>query len=351
MADQVMAEQSKAVIAVDAHGGDHGIDVTLPATLAALDLDTGLKVQIVGRQSDYDRVLAANSVSGAGSDFASRLEFVPVDHFLPMDVSAVAALRRGRGSSLWEAISMVADGQADACVSGGNTGAMMALGVRKVGLLTGIERPVLMAYVPNVNGFTAALDLGANLSVSERQLVQFAVMGSITAEHVDGIENPRVGLLNVGHEDNKGPVTVQAAHAQLKNMPLNYIGFVEGNELYAGSVDVAVCDGFTGNLVLKSSEGLARMITEQLRNTLIGSARSRLGAWLARPALKSLLVRLDPSAHNGAPLLGLRGNLIKSHGHADTRAFTQAILEAAQAARKRLPERIDSLIQQYHLEA
>ncbi|HKJ18141.1 MAG TPA: phosphate acyltransferase PlsX [Xanthomonadales bacterium] len=346
-----MADKNKAVIAVDAHGGDHGLDVTLPATLDALEADHHLEIRMLGRQADFDQFLAAKSVAGINPQVKDRFDFVAVETELAMDVSPIAALRRGKGSSLWEAIALVANGEADACVSGGSTGAMMALGVRLSGMLTGIERPVLMSYVPNASGFTGALDLGANLSVSERQLVQFAVMGSITAEHVDGIENPRVGLLNVGHEDNKGPVIVQAAHALLKEMPLNYVGFVEGNDLYAGSVDVAVCDGFTGNLVLKSNEGLARMITSQMKNAMRGSFRGRLGAWIARPALKSLLVRLDPSAHNGAPLLGLRGNVIKSHGHANKAAFTQAIFEAAKTARKKLPKRIDSLIQQYNLEA
>ncbi len=346
-----MGDIKKPVIAVDAHGGDHGLSVTLPAAREALASDPDLEVRLLGRQTDIDRFLAAGSVSHVAPDDGGRLSFVSVEHFLPMDVSPVAALRRGEGSSLWEAISMVSNGAADACVSGGNTGAMMALGVRLVGMLPGIERPVLMAYIPNISGFTAALDLGANLSVNERQLVQFAIMGSMTAEHIDGIETPRVGLLNVGHEDNKGPITVQAAHSLLREAPLNYMGFIEGNDLYTGDVDVAVCDGFTGNLVLKSSEGLARMINEEIRNALGDSTRSRLGAWLAKPALQALLARLNPSAHNGAPLLGLRGNVIKSHGHADSAAFTQAILEAAQAARKQLPGRIDSLIQQYSLEA
>lgn len=350
-ADRVMAEQNRTVIAVDAHGGDHGLEVTLPATLAALESDSGLEVLMLGRQPELDQALAANFVPGTRSATHERLKLVPVEKALPMDVSPVAALRRGQGSSLWEAIALVAGGRADACVSGGNTGAMMALGVRLVGMLTGIERPVLMAYLPHGSGFTAALDLGANLSVSERQLLQFAVMGAVTAEHVDGIRNPRVALLNVGHEDNKGPVIVQAAHALLREMPINYIGFVEGNDLFSGSVDVAVCDGFTGNLVLKSSEGLARMIQGQIGDALRGTVRGRIGAWLARPALRGLLARLDPSAHNGAPLLGLRGNVIKSHGHADVKAFTQAINEAAKTARKQLPSRIDSLIQQYHLEA
>lgn len=345
-----MSQQNRTVLAVDAHGGDHGLAATLPAALAALREDAEIEIVMVGRREDIDGALTGTDGS-SDKALRDRLSFHYVDSALPMDVPAVTALRKGEGSSLWECIRLVAETRADGCVSGGNTGAMMALGVRLVGMLPGIERPVLMAYIPHASGFTAALDLGANLSVTERQLVQFAVMGSLTAEKVDGIANPRVGLLNVGHEENKGHMIVQAAHALLKQVPINYIGFVEGNDLYAGTVDVAVCDGFSGNLIIKSSEGLARMTRAQLRQAFSGSLRGRLGAWLARPALLSVLAGLDPSAHNGAPLLGLRGVVVKSHGHADAKAYRQAILEAAQAARKKLPRRIDNLIQQYHLEA
>ena len=344
-----MSKQDQAILAVDAHGGDHALGVTLPAAALSLQADPALEIILVGDRQEIEGEL--HSHGSEAQEWRSRLRIRDAETALPMDVRAVTALRRGEGSSLWESIRLVADGAADACVSGGNTGAMMALGVRLVGLLPGIERPVLMAYLPTATGSTAALDLGANLSVTERQLVQFAVMGSLTAEKVDGIENPRVGLLNVGHEESKGHVVVQAAHALLKDMPINYIGFVEGNDLYAGTVDVAVCDGFSGNLIIKACEGLARMTMSQLREAFSSTVPARMGAMLAGPALRSLLARLDPSAHNGAPLLGLRGTVFKSHGHADTRAYARAIHEAAQAARKRLPQRIDSLIQQYHLEA
>lgn len=342
----------KAVIAIDGHGGDHGLSVTLPAAINALESDPSIEIQFFGVESKIDDLLARDTaLRDSLSSPGERFSFHHVESCLPMDVRAVSALRRGQGSSLWEAIAQVAGNSADACVSGGNTGAMMALGVRQAGMIPGIERPVLMAYVPHSDGFTAALDLGANLSVNERQLVQFAVMGSVKAEHIDGIENPRVGLLNVGHEESKGTVTVQAAHQLLKEMPVNYIGFVEGNDLFTGKADVAVCDGFSGNLILKSSEGLARMAMETLQRSFKSSLRGRLGALLARPALESVLASMDPSAHNGAPLLGLRGIVVKSHGHANARAYTEAIMEAAQSARKQLPQKIDSLIQKYNLEA
>lgn len=344
-----MPQPEKAVLAIDAHGGDHGLSVTLPATLSALQQDSRLEIRLVGVIDQLEPALAAHG--GLSEPLASRLQLHAAESALPMDVTAISALRKGEGSSLWAGIQLVAEGAADACVSGGSTGAMMALGVRLLGMLPGIERPVLMAYIPHADGFTGALDLGANLSVTERQLVQFAVMGSLTAEKVDGISSPRVGLLNVGHEESKGHVTVQAAHGLLKEMPINYIGFVEGNDLYSGKVDVAVCDGFSGNLILKASEGLARLTISQLRQAFSAGLSGRLGGWFARRALKRVLEGLDPSAHNGAPLLGLRGVVVKSHGHADARAYTQAILEAGKAARKELPRRIDSLIRQYNLEA
>jgi len=347
-----MPERSKAILAVDAHGGDHGLAVTLPAALEALEADPAIEIAMVARKDDLDIALAG----GAGVPFRKaeadqRLRFQYADSALPMDIRAVSALRNGAGSSLCEAIRLVTEDLADGCVSGGNTGAIMALGVRQIGMIPGIERPVLMAHIPRNDGCTAALDLGANLSVTERQLVQFAVMGSLTTEHVNGVEKPRVGLLNVGHEESKGHMIVQAAHSLLKDVPINYVGFVEGNDLYTGAVDVAVCDGFSGNLILKSGEGLARMAMSQLRDAFSTTLRGRMGAWFARDALRGMLARMDPSAHNGAPLLGLRAVVVKSHGHADVMAYRQAILEAAQAARKNLPQRIDSLIQQYHLEA
>lgn len=342
-------QRRRIALAVDAHGGDRGLGVTVPAARAALAEDRELEIRLVGLAAELEPALQRPESAGQGP--AARLTVYPAESALPMDVRAVTALRKGEGSSLWEALRLVAEGRADGCVSGGNTGAIMALAVRLLGMLPGVERPVLMGYLPHRRGFTAVLDLGANLSVNERQLVQFAVMGSVAVERAGGRENPRVALLNVGHEDSKGHVLVQAANALLRDMPLNYIGFVEGHDLFNGKVDVAVCDGFSGNLILKSIEGLARMIAAELTEALSGSLRGRLGARLARPALRGVLARLDPSAHNGAPLLGLRGVVIKSHGHADVKAFSRAIMEAARAARIGIPQKIDSLVQQYHLEA
>jgi glycerol-3-phosphate acyltransferase PlsX len=333
------------VLALDAHGGDRGLSVSLPASLAALDADPRLQIILVGQQQELE-----SRLGGLKPAQRERLKVQPAESVLPMDAKPAAVLRRGRNSSMWNAFELVAEGKAHACVSSGSTAAMMVLGVKLIGMLPGIQRPALMAYVPNQNGVTGLLDLGANLSVSAQQLVQFAVMGSVTAQVVEGLEKPRVGLLNVGHEDGKGHDLVQEAHAMLNDLPLNYAGFIEGHDIFAGGIDIAVCDGFAGNLILKSTEGLARMIVTELKEAFNESWGGRLGAMLAGSSLRRLLARRDPSAHNGAPLLGLSGVAVKSHGGADRKGLTQAIIEAGREARRQVPKKIEASIHEYHLE-
>lgn len=340
-----MSVITPTILALDAHGGDQGLDVSVPAALNALETDKKLSIILVGDESKIECLL-----SGASIRSRERISIQGADSIIPMDAKPAAILRRGKASSMWNAFELVARGKANACISGGSTTAMMVLGVKLIGTLPGIQRPALMAYVPNIKSYTSLLDLGANLNVSAEQLVQFAVMGSVTASLVKGVENPSVGLLNVGHEDSKGHDLVREAHGMLNELPLNYLGFIEGHDIFNGKVDIAVCDGFVGNLILKSSEGLARMILKDLKTTLDESFASRLGASLAGPALRRLLVRRDPSSHNGAPLLGLNGVAIKSHGAADCNGMTRAILEAGREARQQVPKRIEASIRKYHLE-
>ena len=342
-----MKASDKTVLALDAHGGDRGLDVSVPGALAALEADRALSIVLVGNSNDIQQEL---DQLGPGSAIGARLSVHHADSVIAMDAKPAAVLRRGRDSSMWKAFELVAEHKADACISGGNTAAMMVTGVKLLGMLHGIQRPALMAYVPNMNGFTGLLDLGANLNVSADQLVQFAVMGSVTAQLAEGIENPRVGLLNVGHEDSKGHNLVKDAHDRLKSLPINYSGFIEGNDIYAGTVDIAVCDGFAGNLILKSGEGLARMLMQQFKDALSESTRSKAGASLAGPSLRRMLARLDPSAHNGAPLLGLNRVAVKSHGGSDLKGMTRAILEASREARRQVPRKIEASIHEYHLE-
>jgi glycerol-3-phosphate acyltransferase PlsX len=329
-------------LALDAHGGDHGPAVTVAAARAALARDPALGIVLTGIPQLVEPLLADAPLG--------RLEFLPCESALAPDARPVTVLRQGAASSLGAAVSLVASGAARACVSGGSTAALVALGLRILGPLAGIRRPALMSRIPARNGFTNMLDLGANLNVEAVQLVQFAIMGTVLSAR-EGCQNPSVGLLNVGHEETKGHAVVRRAHEMLAGLPLNYRGFIEGNDIFAGRVDVAVCDGFSGNLILKSSEGLARMLFDELRGTLHSSWRARLGGWLARPALRHMLERFDPAAHNGAPLLGLRGVVVKSHGGADVEMLVQAILEAGREARKHVPELIEELIENHKAEA
>jgi len=350
-------ESGRTTLALDAHGGDRGLSVSVPAALAALADDERLAIILVGDspalEAELDSALKSIGRSSAAeaTRCADRIRIHAADSVIPMDAKPAAVLRRGQGSSLWRAFELVAGQEADACVSGGNTAAMMIIGVKVLGMLAGIQRPALMAYVPNVRGHTGMLDLGANLEVSAGQLAQFAVMGAVTAREVEGIAEPRVGLLNVGHEDGKGHQTVREAHVTLKSLPLNYVGFIEGHDIFDGTVDIAVCDGFAGNLVLKSTEGLARMLVREFRQALNHNLASRVGALLAGPSLRRTLAHLDPAAHNGAPLLGLNGVAIKSHGSSDCRGLTRAILEAGREARRQVHKRIEFSIQEYQLEA
>ncbi|MBT8040543.1 MAG: phosphate acyltransferase PlsX [Xanthomonadales bacterium] len=338
----------QTILALDVHGGDQGLDVSVPAALAALAQDPHLDIILVGRESAIEAALESNDGS---PPFLERLQVEPAHSIVPMDAKPAHVLRRGRDSSLWKTFELVAEDRADACVSGGGTAAMMVTGVKLLGMLQGIQRPALMAWLPNDHAYTGMLDLGANLNVGADQLVQFAVMGDVTARIAEGIEAPRVGLLNVGHEDSKGHDTVQQAHERLRNLPLNYVGFIEGNGIFDGSVDIAVCDGFAGNLVLKSTEGLARMLMQQFREAFSDNLASKAGAWLAAPTLKRMLARLDPSAHNGAPLLGLRRVAVKSHGSSDLKGMTRAILEAGREARRQVPGKIEALVREYQLES
>jgi glycerol-3-phosphate acyltransferase PlsX len=332
----------KVRLALDAHGGDHGPRVLVAAARAALERDAGLEIILTGIRRQIEPLLA-----GTPRD---RLELHPCDSVLAADARPVSVLRRGAASSLGAAMERVASGTAQACISAGSTAALVTLGLKMLGPLAGIKRPALTSPIPAQNGHTNMLDLGANLGVDARQLVQFAIMGTVLSAR-EGCLNPSVGLLNVGHEETKGHAVVREAHELLAGLPLNYRGFIEGNDIFAGRVDVAVCDGFSGNLILKSSEGLARMLFGELRARLDSGWRARLGGWLAGPALRHMLERFDPAAHNGAPLLGLRGVVVKSHGGADREATVQAILEAGREARKHVPERIEELINKYKAEA
>jgi len=332
-------------IALDAMGGDHGPDVVVPAAFGALAESTDVDLVLVGNEHAID---AALRLVSSASD--PRISTLHASQSVEMDDSPAQVLRSKQDSSMRVAIDLVRDGKADACVSAGNTGALMAMARFVLKTLPGIDRPAIISELPTAKGHTHVLDLGANVESTSRHLFEFAVMGSELVSAVDDIERPRVGLLNVGQEGIKGHERVKEAARLLASSNLHYIGFVEGDDIYAGTADVVVCDGFVGNVALKSSEGVARMISGLMREEFDRSLSSRVAGLLARPVLRRLAGRMDPRSYNGASFVGLRGIVIKSHGRADVVAFKRAIMEAVAEIRKNVPERISERIASVLLE-
>jgi phosphate acyltransferase len=317
-------------IAIDAMSGDCGPSVCVPAALAAASEFPDVKFTLVGRQSDLEPGAKPANVK---CRFATQVVEM-TDH--PRE-----ALRRKKDSSMRLALDLVKAREADACVSAGNTGALMAMAHFVLKMLPGVERPAIVSLIPSRGGHTYMLDLGANASCPPEQLYQFAVMGSVLAADLEGAPaRPRVGLLNIGEEEIKGNETVQTAHNLISASDLNYVGFVEGHDIFSDQVDVVVTDGFTGNVALKTMEGVARLITDALREEFTRNAARKLGALAAGPSLRALRTRLDARRYNGATMVGLNGIVIKSHGSADLFGFQRAIEVAVLEARNGVPAQI-----------
>jgi glycerol-3-phosphate acyltransferase PlsX len=323
-------------IAVDAMSGDHGAAVAIPAALDVLASTSDLRLIIVGR-GEVVRPL----VEGVDP---SRCRVVEASEVVGMDEKPQDAVRRKKNSSMRVAVNLVKSRDAVACVSAGNTGALLATSRFVLGMVPGIDRPAIVSAVPATHGHTVMLDLGANPDCSADHLVQFAVMGSVIASDLHGIERPRVGLLNIGEEDIKGTEELREAHRRLAGTPINYVGFVEGDLIFSGDVDVVVTDGFSGNVALKTMEGAARFIGSVMREEFSANPLRKLAAAAASPALRGLKDRLDPSAYNGASMVGLAGVVIKSHGGADRKAFASAVRVAMVEARKGVPTQIGGLM-------
>ncbi len=315
--------------------GDLGPRACVAGALAVLRSEPGLELQLVGIPDQIEPLLAQLTARER-----ERVRVVAASQVVAMDELPRDAIRRKKDSSLRRALDLVGAGDAAACVSAGNTGALMASGHFVLGMIEGIERPAILAAIPSERGQTLMLDLGANTSATPEQLVQFAVMGSIVAADLEGGERPRVGLLNIGAEEIKGHELVKAAHQRLQATALNYVGYVEGNDICGGAVEVVVTDGFTGNVALKSMEGLARMMGGAIRGEFTASPWRKLSALLAGAALGGLKRRLDPRRYNGASMVGLAGIVIKSHGGADAVAFAQAVRVAVLEARNDVPAQI-----------
>jgi glycerol-3-phosphate acyltransferase PlsX len=326
-------------IALDAMGGDHGVEAVVPAALEALRRHPRLELVLVG-----DRDAIAGSLPG---DPGPRLTVRHTSQTVGMDESPALALRNKKDSSMRVAIDLVKEGRARACVSAGNTGALMATARFVLRTLPGIERPAIITALPTMAGHVYVLDLGANVDVAPRHLVQFAVMGSVLVSAVDENPAPRVGLLNIGEEAIKGNERVKEAARLLEVSNLNYTGYVEGDDIYVGRADVVVCDGFVGNVALKASEGVAHMLTHFLKVEFGRNLLTKLSGLIAMPVLRALRQRLDPRRYNGASLLGLKGIVVKSHGGADAYAFGHAIDEAVKEVAKDVPTRIESRLAHY----
>src|SRR5271154_5764822 len=308
-----------------------GPSVCVPAGLAAAREFPDVRFTLVGKQADLERANAR----------PPNVECLFATQVVEMTDHPREALRRKKDSSMRRALDLVKTHQADACVSAGNTGALMAMAHFVLKMLPGVERPAIVSLIPSRGGHTYMLDLGANASSTPAQLCQFAVMGSILAADLEGAhERPRVGLLNIGEEEIKGNETVQAAHVLMSASDINYVGFVEGHDIFSDQVDVVVTDGFTGNVALKTMEGAARLISDVLREEFTRNPARKLGALAAGPSLRALRTRLDPRRYNGATMVGLNGIVIKSHGGADLFGFQRAIEVAVLEARNGVPARI-----------
>ena len=324
-------------LALDAMGGDHGPHVTVPAALQALRLYPFLKLILVGDKSKIETYLQI-----AEPQILNRIELVHTTETVTMSDRPVHALRHRKNSSMRLALELVRDNRAQACLSAGNTGALMAMAKVLLKTLPGVDRPALVSCLPAVSGKPVyLLDLGANVSCDSETLFQFAVMGSVLFEAVEKKARPSVALLNVGIEEIKGNDQVQQAGQLLQQTPqVNYTGFVEGDEIYTGRTDVIVCDGFVGNITLKTSEGIAKLLVHKLKQGLTQGIFVRFLAKIIAPSIQAVLCQMNPDHYNGASLIGLRGIVVKSHGNADEAAYLQAITLAVTEAQRRLPEMI-----------
>jgi glycerol-3-phosphate acyltransferase PlsX len=311
-------------IAIDAMGGDHGYQVVVPACINAAKKNPALKLILVGVQDKINAVLTKHGVSTS-----AQFSVVHASELVGMDELPSHALRNKKNSSMRVAINLVKEGKAQACVSAGNTGALMATARYVLKTLPGIDRPAIITKLPTMKGKTWVIDLGANVDSCAEHLFQFAVMGSALIQAISDNPNPKIALLNIGVEEIKGNDQVKrTAHMLSQCSLMNYVGYVEGNQFYTGDVDLVVCDGFVGNVALKASEGLAKLLLTVLKDSFTKNWFTKFIGLLTYPVLKPVKKRLDPSRHNGASMLGLNGIVIKSHGGANILGFEVAIEQA-----------------------
>jgi glycerol-3-phosphate acyltransferase PlsX len=322
-------------VAIDCMGGDHGPHVTVPAALKFLKSASDVDIVLVGLRDAIEAELKAR-----GAKAGPRLRVHHASEVVSMDESPALALRNKKDSSIRVAVDLVKNGEAHACVSAGNTGALMAISRFVLKMLPGIDRPAIISALPTIRGSTYVLDLGANVDCAPEHLLQFGIMGATLVSAVEHKDRPRVGLLNIGEEDIKGNEVVKKAAELLRASGLNFIGNVEGDGIYKGEADVIVCDGFVGNVMLKASEGIVQMVRSFIREEFMRSPLTKLASVVVMPVLYAFRRRLDPRRFNGATLLGLKGIVVKSHGSADAFGFERAIERATEEVRNEVLHRL-----------
>ena len=332
------------VLSVDVMSGDHGLKVTIPACIKYLKDNENVNLILVGDAKQIYSHLANNI-----NQFINRIEVINATEVVEMNDSPHLALRNKKDSSMRVAIEQVKNNKADCVVSAGNTGALMAISRYLLRTIDGIDRPAIAKILPTINGEVCVLDLGANIKSNPQQLLQFGIMGSHLIKAVSNKLNPTIGLLNVGTEDIKGDEVIKEACELLKQSNLNFYGYVEGDDITKGTVDVIVCDGFTGNVALKTIEGVAKMISLILKQSFSNSVISKIMAMIVFPILNKIKHKLDPRKYNGAILLGLNGVVIKSHGSADSLAFYYALDQAKHEVSGGVIKLLSDYIQQNQL--
>lgn len=339
-------EEPSLTIAVDAMGGDHAPGVVVEGAVEALREERGrrLSVALVGDEGEIRRELRRLPAGGLA------LTIVNAPERVEMSDEAAAAVRRKRNSSIATGIAMVSEGSADAFVSAGHTGAVVTTSLLRLGRLPGVARPAIATVVPGIDGACVLLDVGANSECKPQHLYQFAVLGAVYARRMLGVESPRIALLNIGEEPNRGNEMAQASHALLASSSLRFVGNVEGRDVVRGAADVVVCDGFTGNIVLKFAESVLDTIAGHVRREVLRDVRSRLGAFLLTPALGRLRARLDSAEIGGAPLLGVNGVCIIAHGSSSAKAIKNAVRVAERFVRLRVNEDIRLDLERRHAE-
>ena len=327
-------------IAIDVMGGDHGIKVTIPASIQILNQFPKISIVLVGKESDIKKSLIKHKASKH-----PRIEIINATESVEMDESPQSALKNKKKSSMRLAINLLKSSKVSACVSAGTTGALMATSRFVLKMLPGVERPAIATNLPNENGVTCMLDLGANTDSTPEQLLQFALMGAMLTSALTKKKNPSIGLLNIGSEDIKGNEVVKKASILIKKSHLNFYGNVEGDDIFKGTTDVVVCDGFVGNVALKTTEGAIKMFGKFLTAEYKKNWLTKIVALISMPLLRAFKKRLDPRRYNGASFLGLNGIVIKSHGGADILAFKTAIITAIEESENRVLEKIKKQIE------